>query len=130
MKTSIFFLGLIMLTFFLSCDKQSTEIISLEQTLWEGEISSVNSKNGIKIFFTTNTNGYYILDKKEITEEEFVITFTYEIINDKYLSVDGSGENVLFGDWIIVKTDDNKMIMKNELGTKNERILILSKTNY
>ena len=119
-----------MLTFFLSCDKQSTEIISLEQTFWEGEISSVNSKNGIKIFFTTNTNGYYILDKKEITEEEFVITFTYEIINDKYLSVDGSGENVLFGDWIIVKTDDNKMIMKNELGTKNERILILSKTNY
>ncbi len=56
--------------------------------------------------------------KKEITEEEFVITFTYEIINDKYLSVAGSGENVLFGDWIIVKTDDNKMIMKNELGTK------------
>ena len=47
MKTSIFYLGLIMLTFFLSCDKQSTEIISLEQTFWEGEISSVNSKNGV-----------------------------------------------------------------------------------
>jgi len=123
-------LGLIMLTFFLSCDKQSTEIVSLEQTFWKGEISSVNSRNGIKIFFTTNTNGYYVLDKKEITEEEFVITFTYEIINDKYLSVAGSGENVLFGDWIIVKTDDNKMIMKNELGTKNGRTLIISKTNY
>ncbi|ULB35517.1 hypothetical protein [Proteiniphilum propionicum] len=130
MKTSIFYLGLIMLTFFLSCDKQSTEIVSLEQTFWKGEISSVNSRNGIKIFFTTNTNGYYVLDKKEITEEEFVITFTYEIINDKYLSVAGSGENVLFGDWIIVKTDDNKMIMKNELGTKNGRTLIISKTNY
>ncbi len=123
-------MGLIMLTFFLSCDKQSTEIVSLEQTFWKGEISSVNSRNGIKIFFTTNTNGYYVLDKKEITEEEFVITFTYEIINDKYLSVAGSGENVLFGDWIIVKTDDNKMIMKNELGTKNGRTLIISKTNY
>lgn len=119
MKTSIFYLGLIMLTFFLSCDKQSTEIVSLEQTFWKGEISSVNSRNGIKIFFLL----LILMDimfwiKKEITEEEFVITFTYEIINDKYLSVAGSGENVLFGDWIIVKTDDNKMIMKNELGTK------------
>ena len=130
MKISIFTFGLILLTSFLSCDKQNTEIILLEQTFWEGEISSFNSKISVKIFFTTNNNGYYVLNKEEFSEEEFVITFTYEIISNKCFTVAESGENILFGDWMISKIDRNKIIMINELGTKNRRTLILSKTKH
>ena len=134
MKSIKIYLAFIALIVFLGgCSHEDDNFNNeLYQTQWKGTleipINSTYKKCNITISFLTTSGGEYSAEDFN----SFVGFSSYSIFNysidNKIITISGGYDNGLYGEWWIVKSSKNTLVLKRNPNTQNESTLTIKQT--
>jgi hypothetical protein len=128
------FIFILFILVFNACnDKEKEEFFTkdtLYQTQWDGQLQFVENGESdecsIFIAFGTKSQGNYIAEGLNESSNYFSdLYFDYQV-NGKIIKIEGRGDNnLLFGEWWVINSSKDRIILKRDSHSKQESVLNL-----